>query len=242
MKPKSPDSPKKVKQPNDPSMTFSAQSISTYISNLEKDNAALRKRVKDLEESRDSLLQHICDENTKLWDEYLAEDDESVASNTDESESESDSSTMAQITGDEPYESDSDATTVGKPDWSETSFGRPRDRSRGATEETESETEETESDSDYFVCYNHDLTAFLDDLADKEKNKYKKVAFKRAANIVYNYPSTVKCGEQIAHISGIGQGITRRIDEYLGTETLATDSESESESESDLLSPLKGKN
>jgi len=174
------------------------------------------------------------------------EDDESVASNTDESESESESSTMAQITGDEPYESDSDATTVGKPDWSETSFGRPRDRSRGVTEETESETEETESesesDSDYFVCYNHDLTAFLDDLADKEKNKYKKVAFKRAANIVYNYPSTVKCGEQIAHISGIGQGITRRIDEYLGTETLATDSESESESESDLLSPLKGKN
>jgi len=205
-------------------MTFSAQSISTYISNLEKDNAALRKRVKDLEESRDSLLQHICDENTKLWDEYSAEDDESVASNTDESESESESSTMAQITGDEPYESDSDATTVGKPGSSE-------------TEETESESE---SDSDYFVCYNHDLTAFLDDLADREENKYKKYAFRHAANMVYNYPSKVKCGEQIAHISGIGQGIIRRIDEYLETETLTTDSESEYES--DLLSPLKGKN
>jgi len=205
-------------------MTFSAQSISTYISNLEKDNAALRRRVKDLEESRDSLLQHICDENTKLWDEYSAEDDESVASNTDESESESESSTMAQITGDEPYESDSDATTVGKPGSSE-------------TEETESESE---SDSDYFVCYNHDLTAFLDDLADREENKYKKYAFRHAANMVYNYPSKVKCGEQIAHISGIGQGIIRRIDEYLETETLTTDSESEYES--DLLSPLKGKN
>ena len=207
-------------------MTFSAQSISTYISNLEKDNAALRKRVKDLEESRDSLLQHIQDENTKLWDEYSAEDDESVASNTDESESESESSTMAQITGDEPYESDSDATTVGKPGSSE-------------TEETESESE-SESDSDYFVCYNHDLTAFLDDLADREENKYKKYAFRHAANMVYNYPSKVKCGEQIAHISGIGQGIIRRIDEYLETETLTTDSESEYES--DLLSPLKGKN
>ena len=207
-------------------MTFSAQSISTYISNLEKDNAALRKRVKDLEESRDSLLQHICDENTKLWDEYSAEDDESVASNTDESESESESSTMAQITGDEPYESDSDATTIGKPGSSE-------------TEETESESE-SESDSDYFVCYNHDLTAFLDDLADREENKYKKYAFRHAANMVYNYPSKVKCGEQIAHISGIGQGIIRRIDEYLETETLTTDSESEYES--DLLSPLKGRN
>ena len=207
-------------------MTFSAQSISTYISNLEKDNAALRKRVKDLEESRDYLLQHIHDENTKLWDEYSAEDDESVASNTDESESESESSTMAQITGDEPYESDSDATTVGKPGSSE-------------TEETESESE-SESDSDYFVCYNHDLTAFLDDLADREENKYKKYAFRHAANMVYNYPSKVKCGEQIAHISGIGQGIIRRIDEYLETETLTTDSESEYES--DLLSPLKGRN
>ena len=203
-----------------------AQSISTYVSNLEKDNAALRKRVKDLEESRDYLLQHIQDENTKLWDEYSAEDDESVASNTDESESESESSTMAQITGDEPYESDSDATTVGKPGSSE-------------TEETESESE-SESDSDYFVCYNHDLTAFLDDLADREENKYKKYAFRHAANMVYNYPSKVKCGEQIAHISGIGQGIIRRIDEYLETETLTTDSESEYES--DLLSPLKGKN
>ena len=149
-------------------MAINAQSISTYVSNLEKDNAALRKRVKDLEESRDSLLQHICDENTKLWDEYSAEDDESVASNTDESESESESSTMAQITGDEPYESDSDATTVGKPGSSE-------------TEETESESE-----SDYFVCYNHDLTAFLDDLADREENKYKKYAFRHAANMVYN--------------------------------------------------------
>lgn len=203
-----------------------AQSISTYVSNLEKDNAALRKRVKDLEESRDYLLQHIQDENTKLWDEYSAEDDESVASNTDESESESESSTMAQITGDEPYESDSDATTVGKPGSSE-------------TEETESESE-SDSDSDYFVCYNHDLTAFLDDLADREENKYKKYAFRHAANMVYNYPSKVKCGEQISHISGIGQGIIRRIDEYLGTETLTTDSESEYES--DLLSPLKVKN
>ena len=245
MKPKSGDPSQKVKT----NMTISTsirhlRSIATHISNLEKDNTALRKRVKDLEESRDSLLQHIQDENTKLWDEYLAEDDESVASNTDESESESESSTMAQITGDEPYESDSDATTVGKPDCYDEDFGVAR--RRGAeTEETESESEsESDSDSDYFVCYNHDLTAFLDDLADREENKYKKYAFRHAANMVYNYPSKVKCGEQIAHISGIGQGIIRRIDEYLETGTLTTDSESEyeSESESDLLSPLKGKN
>ena len=206
-------------------MTISAQSISTYISNLEKDNAALRERVKDLEETRDSLMQDIVDENAKRWDDYLAEDDESVASNPDESESEPDSSTMAQITGGEPYESDSDATTVGKPD-----------RGMSETEETESESE-SDSDSDYTIRYNYALVALFDDLAVKEKDKYKKVAFKRAADLVYDYPSRIKCGEQIAHISGIGPGIVRRIDEFLGMDT-----DDESESESDLLSPLKGKN
>jgi len=118
-------------------MAINAQSIFTYISNLEKENAALKERVKDLEESRDSLLQHIQDENTKRWDDYMdncysgseESDDESVGSDSEEyeSDSDSDSSTMAQITGGEPYESDSDATTVGKPD----------------------ETEETDHDSDY---------------------------------------------------------------------------------------------
>ena len=167
-------------------MTISAQSISTYISNLEKDNAALRERVKDLEETRDSLMQDIVDENAKRWDEYLVEDDESVASNPDESESDSEY---------EPDEykpfSDSDS-------------------------ETESESD---SDSDYTIRYNYALAALFDDLAVKEKDKYKKVAFKRAADLVYDYPSRIKCGEQIAHISGIGPGIVRRIDEFLGMDT-----------------------
>ena len=226
MKPKSLDPPQKVKT----NMTISTsirhlRSIATHISNLEKDNAALRERVKDLEETRDSLMQDIVDENAKRWDDYLVGDDESVASNPDESESESDSSTMAQITGGEPYESDSDATTVGKPDCG-----------MSETEETESESD---SDSDYTIRYNYALAALFDDLAVKEKDKYKKVAFKRAADLVYDYPAKITSGEQIAHISGIGPGIVRRIDEFLGMDT---DDESESESESDLLSPLKGKN
>jgi len=72
-------------------MTISAQSISTYISNLEKDNASLRERVKDLEGICQSLAQHIENEDGEYrWLDSEVSDEESVASNS-ESESESES-------------------------------------------------------------------------------------------------------------------------------------------------------
>ena len=202
-------------------MAINAQSIFTYISDLEKENAALKERVKDLEESRDSLLQHIQDENAKRWDDYMENcysgseesdgesvcsdseesDDESVGSDSEEYESESDSSTMAQVTGGEHYESDSDATTVGKP---------PLE-----TEETDSESDESESDSDYFVTCNYDLAKAFDDIAHQEKDKYKKLVYQKAANIIFRHPSKIKYGEQLAHISGIGKGIIGKINEFL---------------------------
>ena len=192
-------------------MTISAQSLSMYISTLEKDNASLRARIKDLEESRDSLLQHIQDENTKHWDDYMdncysgseESDDESIGSDSEEyeSDSDSDSSTMAQITGGEPYESDSDATTVGKPD---------------ETEETDHDSDyEADSDCEYFVSYNYDMTKAFDDLAAGEENEHKKRVYQKAANNIFHYPSKIKYGEQIAHMSGIGKGIIRKINEFL---------------------------
>ena len=196
---------------------MNAESIATYISNLEKDNAALKKLLQQCEEEKAIL------EYESMLHYAQVSDDESVVSD-------SDSSTMAQITGGEPYESDSDATTVGKPD---------------ETEETDHDSDyEADSDYDYFISYNYDMTKAFDDLAAGEENEHKKRVYQKAANNIFHYPSKIKYGEQIAHISGIGQGIIRRIDEYLGTETLTTDSESEYEyeSESDLLSPLKGKN
>ena len=199
-------------------MAINAQSIFTYISNLEKENAALKERVKDLEESRDSLLQHIQDENTKRWDDYMdncysgseESDDESVGSDSEEyeSDSDSDSSTMAQITGGEPYESDSDATTVGKPD---------------ETEETDHDSDyEADSDYDYFISYNYDMTKAFDDLAAGEENEHKKRVYQKAANNIFHYPSKIKYGEQIAHMSGIGKGIIRKINEFLETGEIKT--------------------
>ena len=210
-------------------MAFSAQSISTYISNLEKDNAALRERVTELEEIRDSLMQDIVDENARRWDEYLVGDDESVGSDSEEyesdsdseeyeSDSDSDSSTMAQITGGEPYESDSDATTVGKPDCYDEDFGVARRRGV-ETEETDHDSDyEADSDcDDYFISYNYDMTKAFDDLAAGEENEHKKRVYQKAANNIFHYPSKIKYGEQIAHMSGIGKGIIRKINEFLET-------------------------
>jgi len=203
------------------------RSIATHISNLEKENAALKERVKDLEESRDSLLQHIQDENTKRWDDYMdncysgseESDNESVGSDSEEyeSDSDSDSSTMAQITGGEPYESDSDATTVGKPDCYDEDFGVARRRGT-ETEETDHDSDyEADSDCDYFISYNYDMTKAFDDLAAGEENEHKKRVYQKAANNIFHYPSKIKYGEQIAHMSGIGKGIIRKINEFLET-------------------------
>jgi hypothetical protein len=63
-------------------MTFSAQSIATYISNLEKDNTALRKRLQQCEEEK-ALLEY-----DNMLKYAVVSDEESVAS-YDESDNES---------------------------------------------------------------------------------------------------------------------------------------------------------
>ena len=197
-------------------MTISAQSLSTYISTLEKDNASLRVRIKDLEGICQSLAQHIENEDGAYrWLDSEESDKESVASFTEESDDEylSDSSTMAQITG-EHYESDSDATTVGKPDWNGTEETES-ESDESESEETDSESDESESDSDYFVTCNYDLAKAFDDIAHQEKDKYKKLVYQKAANIIFRHPSKIKYGEQLAHISGIGKGIIGKINEFL---------------------------
>ena len=171
---------------------MNSESIATYISNLEKDNAALRERVKDLEETRDSLMQDIVDENAKRWDDYLVGDDESVASD-------SDSSTMAQITGGEPYESDSEY----EPD----EYKPLSDSETDSEYDSEYEADSDVNDDDFFVCYNPDLVKAFDELADREENKYKKHAFRHAANMIHGWPAKITSGEQISHVNGIGKGI-----------------------------------
>lgn len=59
---------------------MNSESIATYISNLEKDNAALRYRVKHLEGICQSLALYIETRAGAGWDDFEVSDDESVAS------------------------------------------------------------------------------------------------------------------------------------------------------------------
>lgn len=159
---------------------MNAESIATYISNLEKDNAALRKLLQQCEEEKAIL------EYESMLHYAQASDDESVASHTEES--------------DDDFE--------------------PDEYTPLSDSETDSETDseyETDDDDDFFVCYNSDLVKAFDELADREENKYKKHAFRHAANMIHGWPAKITSGEQISHVNGIGKGIIQKIDKFLET-------------------------
>jgi len=159
---------------------MNAESIATYISNLEKDNAALKKLLQQCEEEKAIL------EYESMLHYAQVSDDESVASYTEES--------------DDDFE--------------------PDEYTQLSDSETDSETDseyETDDDDDFFVCYNSDLVKAFDELADREENKYKKWAFRHAANMIHGWPSKITSGEQISHVNGIGNGIIQRIDKFLET-------------------------
>ena len=159
---------------------MNAESIATYISNLEKDNAALKKLLQQCEEEKAIL------EYESMLHYAQVSDDESVASYTEES--------------DDDFE--------------------PDEYTQLSDSETDSETDseyETDDDDDFFVCYNSDLVKAFDELADREENKYKKWAFRHAANMIHGWPTKITSGEQISHVNGIGKGIIQRIDKFLET-------------------------
>ena len=178
-------------------MTFSAQTISTYISNLEKDNAALRNRLKKIEEEK-ALLEY-----DNMLKYAVVSDEESIAS-CDESDDES-------IDNDSAYEpvseSESESESISE---SESEF------------EPVEYDPISESDDDYFVCHNLNLTKAFDDIAQNEENEFKRNVYQRAADIIHNLNFKLTDGEQISHLHGIGPSIIRKINEFIETGKINT--------------------
>ena len=162
---------------------MNAESIATYISNLEKDNAALKKLLQQCEEEKAIL------EYESMLHYAQVSDDESVASYTEESDDDFEPDEYTQLS-DSETDSDSDS---------------------------EYDSEYEADDDDFFVCYNSDLVKAFDELADREENKYKKHAFRHAANMIHGWPAKITSGEQISHVNGIGKGIIQKIDKFLET-------------------------
>ena len=164
---------------------MNAESIATYISNLEKDNAALKKLLQQCEEEKAIL------EYESMLHYAQVSDDESVASYTEESDDDFEPDEYTQLS-DSETDSDSDY-------------------------DSEYEADSDVNDDDFFVCYNPDLVKAFDELADREENKYKKHAFRHAANMIHGWPAKITSGEQISHVNGIGKGIIQKIDKFLET-------------------------
>ncbi len=168
---------------------MNAESIATYISNLEKDNAALKKLLQQCEEEKAIL------EYESMLHYAQVSDDESVASYTEESDDDFEPDEYTPLSD---SETDSDFETDSEYD-------------------SEYEADSDVNDDDFFVCYNPDLVKAFDELADREENEYKKWAFRHAANMIHGWPTKITSGEQISHVNGIGKGIIQRIDKFLET-------------------------
>ena len=80
-------------------------------------------------------------------------------------------------------------------------------------------SEDDESDSEYFVSYNTGISDMLHDLADDTGDKFKRNAYIRAANSIYELPYRVVNGKKISEgpnkVHGVGKSIAKKIDEYL---------------------------
>jgi DNA polymerase/3'-5' exonuclease PolX len=130
---------------------MNSQSIATYIANLEKENADLKKRLQQCEEEK-ALLEY----ETMLQYAEVS-DDESIASN------------------------------------------------------------DSDDDENFFVSYNTELTDAFDKLACEEENEFKQAVYEKAANTIYRLDFKVTHGEQLSHLSGIGKGVMRKVNEFLET-------------------------
>ena len=69
------------------------------------------------------------------------------------------------------------------------------------------------------ITRNTELSRLFHKLTGKEDNEFKKKAYMRAAHVIKDFPIELMNSAQIAHINGIGKGITKLVDEYMNTGT-----------------------
>jgi len=69
------------------------------------------------------------------------------------------------------------------------------------------------------ITRNTELSRLFHKLTGKEDNEFKKKAYMRAARVIKDFPIELMNSAQIAHINGIGKGITKLVDEYMNTGT-----------------------
>jgi DNA polymerase/3'-5' exonuclease PolX len=85
-------------------------------------------------------------------------------------------------------------------------------------DDEESFVSETD-DEEFFASFNADLCDMLHNLADETDDKFKRKAYIRAANSVYELPYKITSGKAISQgpnkVPGVGKSIAAKIDDFL---------------------------
>jgi DNA polymerase/3'-5' exonuclease PolX len=209
---------------------MNSQSIATYIANLEKENADLKKRLQQCEEEK-AMLEY---ENMLHYVE--ASDDESIASN--DSDDDEDyficyNSKLTDALDKYAYEEENEfkravyekaADTIYRLDF-EVKYGEQLSHLPGIGKSIMRKVNEFletgEIKKNQTFDTNENIAEQLETLADLEEDYHKSSAYQNAADAIRKLKFEVTNGTELwkgpNKVVGIGRGIANKIDEYIVT-------------------------
>jgi DNA polymerase/3'-5' exonuclease PolX len=188
---------------------MNSQSIATYIANLEKENADLKKRLQQCEE----MLQYA-----------EVSDDESIASNDSDDDEDFFVSYNVELTDafDKLAQEEENefkqavyeraANTIYRLDF-KVKYGEQLAHLPGIGKGIIRKV------NDFLRTFdtNENIADQLETLADLEENYHKSSAYQNASETIRKLPFEVTNGTELLKIPGIGRGIANKIDEYIVT-------------------------
>jgi DNA polymerase/3'-5' exonuclease PolX len=188
---------------------MNSQSIATYIANLEKENADLKKRLQQCEE----MLQYA-----------EVSDDESIASNDSDDDEDFFVSYNVELTDafDKLAQEEENefkqavyeraANTIYRLDF-KVKYGEQLAHLPGIGKGVIRKVNEFLRTFDT----NENIADQLETLADIEEDYHKSSAYQNASETIRKLPFEVTNGTELLEIPGIGRGIANKIDEYIVT-------------------------
>ena len=203
---------------------MNSDSIATYIANLEKENADLKKRLRKCEEERD-MLEY---ENMFHYVDSDMSDEESVASDSDSDYFVSYNAELTDALDELAYEEENQfkravyekaANTIYHLDFKVTRGEQLADLS-GIGRGIMRKVNEFLQTGKMFDT-NENIAEQMEILANLEDDPYKINAYQKAAEAIRKLPFEVTNGTEIRKgpnkVTGIGRGIANKIDEYIAT-------------------------
>ena len=70
-------------------------------------------------------------------------------------------------------------------------------------------------DEDYFISHNSGLSEMIHECADRAEDNFKRNAYIKAADTIYDLPYRITSGKEAMKLPGIGKSIAKKIDDYL---------------------------